>query len=145
MKVCRPHFVADNIFVLVQRKHMCSECEELICFFFLGKKKEKGSTWLDLASSSRLSISSCFCWTKKIFLCGCWIIFTSKGCLERTRSTGQRVRKGWRRRQREKQEQRGYEGFCHTERFLMSNKRAVERRPHSQAFELSKGLRCTHG
>lgn len=47
------------------------------------------------------------------------------------------------RRQREKQGQRGYEGSCHTERFLMSNKphrRVVKRRPHSQAFELSKAL-----
>lgn len=52
------------------------------------------------------------------------------------------------RRWREKQEQRGYEGSCHIEHFLMSNKphrRMVKRRPHSQAFELSKALPCTHG
>ena len=48
----------------------------------------------------------------------------------------------------EKQEQRGYEGFCRSERFLMSKKphrQVVKRRPHSQAFELSKALPCTHG
>lgn len=52
------------------------------------------------------------------------------------------------RRPRQKQGQRGYEGFCHTEPFLMSNKprrRVVKRRTHSQAFELSKALPCTHG
>lgn len=50
--------LADNIIVLVQRKHMFSD--------FLSGSYE-GSARLDLANSSCLSIfSPCFCWTKQI-------------------------------------------------------------------------------
>lgn len=104
-----------------------------------------------LAYSSCLSISPCFCWTKQISQ---WRLNNihlkrqpEKGeKKERVQSTERE--KEMNRRQRQKQGQRGYEGFCHTEHFLMSNKphrRVVKRRPHSQAFELSKALPCTHG
>lgn len=78
---------------------------------------------------------------------------TSKGSLRRLsrkkgKEYGAQSEKEANRQQREKQEQRGYEGFGRTERFLMSNKphrQVVKRRPHSQAFELSKALPRTHG
>lgn len=142
-QICIPKCISYQLtifFILLHRK--CVFCYFNFIFFkfqstsFLEKKDQPDS----LANSS--CVSPCFCWTTQISQ---WRLNNIH--LKRQSEKGEREEE-MNKKQREKQEQRGYEGFCHTERFLMSNKphrRVVKRRPHSQAFELSKALPCTHG